>query len=93
MNDPRAHLAPSIDPLTDDYRFALFPVSSHETETTHWDHPRTEDLMNSLSDYNDVRFSAYRMALKLRQVQKFLGCEFSVPKFRTGILCCCHVQK
>jgi len=34
-----------------------------------------EDLMNSLSDYNDVRFSAYRMALKLRQIQKFLACK------------------
>lgn len=31
--------------------------------------------MNSLSDYNDVRFSAYRMALKLRQIQKFLACK------------------
>jgi len=45
---------------------------NHQTETTHWDHPRVEELMNSLSELNDVRFSAYRMALKLRRVQKFL---------------------
>ncbi|EFX89387.1 hypothetical protein DAPPUDRAFT_190748 [Daphnia pulex] len=45
---------------------------NHQTETTHWDHPQLEELMNSLSEFNDVRFSAYRMALKLRRVQKFL---------------------
>ena len=45
---------------------------SHQTETTQWDHPQFEDLMNSLSEFNEVRFSAYRMALKLREVQKFL---------------------
>ena len=45
---------------------------SHQTETTQWDHPQVEELMNSLSELNDVRFSAYRMALKLRSVQKFL---------------------
>jgi len=45
---------------------------SHQTETTQWDHPQLEELMNSLSELNDVRFSAYRMALKLRSVQKFL---------------------
>ena len=47
---------------------------SHQTETTQWDHPQLEELMNSLSEFNDVRFSAYRMALKLRRVQKFLCC-------------------
>ena len=50
---------------------------SHQTETTHWDHPTMDDLMNCLSEYNEVRFSAYRMALKLRQVQKCLFCKFS----------------
>lgn len=52
--------------------FFLRSFYSHQTETTHWDHPKLEDLMNSLSEFNDVRFSAYRMALKLRRVQKFL---------------------
>ncbi|XP_059053105.1 dystrophin-like [Achroia grisella] len=45
---------------------------NHESETTHWDHPKMIDLMNSLADLNEVRFSAYRTALKLRTVQKEL---------------------
>lgn len=45
---------------------------SHERETTHWDHPEMIELMKSLSDLNEVRFSAYRTALKLRAVQKRL---------------------
>lgn len=46
---------------------------SHERETTHWDHPEMIELMKSLADLNEVRFSAYRTALKLRSVQKRLG--------------------
>lgn len=48
-------------------------VFSHERENTHWDHPEMIELMKSLADLNDVRFSAYRTALKLRTVQKRLG--------------------
>ncbi|XP_037924847.1 dystrophin, isoforms A/C/F/G/H isoform X5 [Hermetia illucens] len=45
----------------------------HERETTHWDHPEMIELMKSLADLNEVRFSAYRTALKLRAVQKRLA--------------------
>ncbi|XP_050354937.1 dystrophin, isoforms A/C/F/G/H isoform X1 [Nymphalis io] len=45
---------------------------NHELETTHWDHPKMIELMNSLADLNEVRFSAYRTALKLRTVQTAL---------------------
>ncbi|TMW54019.1 hypothetical protein DOY81_000887, partial [Sarcophaga bullata] len=45
----------------------------HERETTHWDHPDMIDLMKSLADLNEIRFSAYRTAMKLRSVQKALG--------------------
>lgn len=31
------------------------------------------ELMKSLAELNDVRFSAYRTAMKLRSVQKRLG--------------------
>ena len=31
------------------------------------------DLMKSLADLNEIRFSAYRTAMKLRSVQKALG--------------------
>lgn len=48
-------------------------VNSHERETTHWDHPEMIELMKSLADLNEVRFSAYRTALKLRAVQKRLA--------------------
>lgn len=40
---------------------------------THWDHPEMIELMKSLADLNEVRFSAYRTALKLRAVQKRIG--------------------
>ncbi|KAL7035147.1 hypothetical protein ACKWTF_008245 [Chironomus riparius] len=46
---------------------------NHERETTTWDHPDMIDLMKSLSDLNDIRFSAYRTAMKLRTVQKKLS--------------------
>ncbi|KAE8750410.1 hypothetical protein FOCC_FOCC002969 [Frankliniella occidentalis] len=43
---------------------------NHHTQTTHWDHPKMLELMSSLSELNEVRFSAYRTAMKLRAVQK-----------------------
>lgn len=56
--------------------FVCFLPFSHERETTHWDHPEMIELMKSLADLNEVRFSAYRTALKLRSVQKRLGAYF-----------------
>ena len=61
---------------------------SHQSETTQWDHPHFEDLMNSLSEFNDVRFSAYRMALKLRRVQKFL-CRKSIDSLISAVRVLC----
>lgn len=49
---------------------------SHQLETTHWDHPKMIELMSSLADLNEVRFSAYRTAMKLRTVQKRLCREY-----------------
>ncbi|XP_055627609.1 dystrophin, isoforms A/C/F/G/H isoform X2 [Toxorhynchites rutilus septentrionalis] len=46
---------------------------NHERENTHWDHPEMIELMKSLADLNEVRFSAYRTALKLRTVQRKLA--------------------
>uniref|UniRef100_A0A8C0K5G2 Dystrophin n=1 Tax=Canis lupus dingo TaxID=286419 RepID=A0A8C0K5G2_CANLU len=51
------------------------PCSSHlnhETQTTCWDHPKMTELYQSLADLNNVRFSAYRTAMKLRRLQKAL---------------------
>uniref|UniRef100_S4RC56 ZZ-type domain-containing protein n=1 Tax=Petromyzon marinus TaxID=7757 RepID=S4RC56_PETMA len=48
------------------------PSLCHQTQTTFWDHPRMTELYQSLSDLNNVRFSAYRTAMKLRRLQKAL---------------------
>uniref|UniRef100_A0A3Q1FUP0 Dystrophin n=1 Tax=Acanthochromis polyacanthus TaxID=80966 RepID=A0A3Q1FUP0_9TELE len=45
---------------------------SHQTQTTCWDHPKMAELYQSLADLNNVRFSAYRTAMKLRRLQKAL---------------------
>uniref|UniRef100_A0A8C1XLS5 Dystrophin n=1 Tax=Cyprinus carpio TaxID=7962 RepID=A0A8C1XLS5_CYPCA len=45
---------------------------SHQTQTTCWDHPKMAELYQSLADLNNVRFSAYRTAMKLRRMQKAL---------------------
>ncbi|XP_017060706.1 dystrophin, isoforms A/C/F/G/H isoform X5 [Drosophila ficusphila] len=45
----------------------------HGRETTHWDHPEMIELMKGLADLNEIRFSAYRTAMKLRSVQKRLA--------------------
>uniref|UniRef100_A0A673MU61 Utrophin-like n=1 Tax=Sinocyclocheilus rhinocerous TaxID=307959 RepID=A0A673MU61_9TELE len=45
---------------------------SHQSQTTCWDHPKMTELYHSLSDLNNVRFSAYRTAMKIRRLQKAL---------------------
>uniref|UniRef100_A0A3B5MV89 Uncharacterized protein n=1 Tax=Xiphophorus couchianus TaxID=32473 RepID=A0A3B5MV89_9TELE len=45
---------------------------NHHTQTTCWDHPKMTELYQSLADLNNVRFSAYRTAMKLRRLQKAL---------------------
>ena len=39
---------------------------------TSWDHPKMVDLYKSFTDLNDIRYSAYRTAMKLRTLQKRL---------------------
>ncbi|XP_076298164.1 dystrophin, isoforms A/C/F/G/H isoform X11 [Lasioglossum baleicum] len=70
----QAFLASSVEPP---WERALTPAKvpyyiNHQSETTHWDHPKMIELMSSLADLNEVRFSAYRTAIKLRTVQKRL---------------------
>ncbi|XP_051515683.1 utrophin-like isoform X5 [Myxocyprinus asiaticus] len=45
---------------------------NHQNQSTCWDHPKMTELYNSLSDLNNVRFSAYRTAMKIRRLQKAL---------------------
>ncbi|KAK9870702.1 hypothetical protein WA026_008274 [Henosepilachna vigintioctopunctata] len=49
---------------------------NHSTETTHWDHPQMLDLAARLLQLNEVRFSAYRTALKLRALQNKLSLDY-----------------
>ncbi|KAM9327399.1 dystrophin isoform 2-T2 [Pholidichthys leucotaenia] len=50
----------------------LMTDALHQTQTTCWDHPKMAELYQSLADLNNVRFSAYRTAMKLRRLQKAL---------------------
>ncbi|XP_057175633.1 dystrophin isoform X1 [Triplophysa rosa] len=45
---------------------------NHLNQSTCWDHPKMTELYHSLSDLNNVRFSAYRTAMKIRRLQKAL---------------------
>uniref|UniRef100_A0A8C2CS87 Dystrophin n=1 Tax=Cyprinus carpio TaxID=7962 RepID=A0A8C2CS87_CYPCA len=50
----------------------IMSIVIHQTQTTCWDHPKMAELYQSLADLNNVRFSAYRTAMKLRRMQKAL---------------------
>uniref|UniRef100_A0A672HVI8 Utrophin n=1 Tax=Salarias fasciatus TaxID=181472 RepID=A0A672HVI8_SALFA len=56
--------------LSSEYRANY--LSPHQTQTTCWDHPKMTELYQSLADLNNVRFSAYRTAMKIRRLQKAL---------------------
>ncbi len=45
---------------------------NHGDESTQWDHPQYSELVFQLLELNRVRYSAYRLALKLRRVQQRL---------------------
>uniref|UniRef100_A0A0N5ALC9 Nesprin-1 n=1 Tax=Syphacia muris TaxID=451379 RepID=A0A0N5ALC9_9BILA len=45
---------------------------NHETEITQWDHPAMVEILSQLSKFNQVKFSAYRTAMKMRAIQKRL---------------------
>ncbi len=48
---------------------------------TSWDHPKMIDLYKSFTNINDIRFSAYRTAMKLRTLQKRLWRNLITEKF------------
>jgi len=45
----------------------------HDSNKTIWDHPKFIELLKEMTCINQVVFSAYRTALKLRVIQKKLG--------------------
>ena len=46
---------------------------NHKNETTTWNHPKLTDTLASLASLNNVKFSAYRTAMKLRKLQRSLA--------------------
>ncbi|EDO45067.1 predicted protein, partial [Nematostella vectensis] len=42
----------------------------HETEKTQWDHPAMIQLMQDLAELNNIKYAAYRTAMKLRAIHK-----------------------
>lgn len=51
----------------------VFLLCSHNTKQSQWDHPKMIEILSSLSKFDDIRYAAYRLALKLRVIQKKLG--------------------
>ena len=47
-------------------------ISCHDSETTQWDHPEFVQLIETIAAMSTVKFSAYRLALKLRMIQQKL---------------------
>lgn len=43
---------------------------NHKTETTQWDHPKMTELYHQIAELNDIKYSAYRTAMKLRCIQR-----------------------
>ena len=74
---------------------------SHQTETTHWDHPEMVSTFKSLMAFNTIRFSAYRTAMKIRELQKKLSRESlivfyipdrNIPQIVTSEACLVNVN-
>jgi len=47
-------------------------VTPNYLQETHWDHPEFTKLMTSLLEMNVIKYSAYRLAMKLRSIQRRL---------------------
>lgn len=58
----------------------------HRTNKTKWDHPKFSDLLNSMNSVQQVIFSAYRTALKLRFVQRKFGIDLLMLEHLKDIL-------
>ncbi|KAJ7330566.1 hypothetical protein OS493_022177 [Desmophyllum pertusum] len=43
---------------------------NHETERTQWDHPEMVILMEEIESLGNIKYAAYRTAMKLRAIQK-----------------------
>lgn len=58
------------------YKIIFTCALSRNTESVQITSPRYTEIMFSLSEFNRVRYAAYRTAMKLRSLQEKLGLEF-----------------
>ncbi|XP_064105399.1 dystrophin-like isoform X14 [Macrobrachium nipponense] len=58
---------------------------NHDQESTHWDHPIMMDLLDSMNEFNHIKFSAYRTATKLRMLQKKLSLDLAKLQMATDV--------
>ena len=70
---PHHFLSASVEPpweraLTQPGRIPYYV--NHQAESTSWDHPAMQSLVESFRELNNIRFAAYRTGQKLRKVQK-----------------------
>ncbi|KAM9324198.1 dystrophin-related protein 2 [Gastrophryne carolinensis] len=65
---------------------------NHQAQTTCWDHPKMTELYQALGDLNNIKFSAYRTAMKLRRVQKALRLDMVTLPLLSQILSCDILQ-
>ncbi|KAG8447709.1 hypothetical protein GDO86_014998 [Hymenochirus boettgeri] len=61
---------------------------NHQAQTTCWDHPKMTELYQALGDLNNIKFSAYRTAMKLRRVQKALRLDLVTLPLLSQIFAC-----
>lgn len=59
---------------------------SHDSEKTQWDHPAMVEILEQLCSFNQVKFSAYRTAMKLRALQKRLCCRLTNASSRLSTI-------
>ncbi|XP_018426947.1 PREDICTED: dystrophin-related protein 2 [Nanorana parkeri] len=65
---------------------------NHQAQTTCWDHPKMTELYQALGDLNNIKFSAYRTAMKLRRVQKALRLDLVTLPLVSQIFSCDILQ-
>ncbi|CAL4082352.1 unnamed protein product, partial [Meganyctiphanes norvegica] len=58
---------------------------NHEQESTHWDHPLMIGMLDELTEFNHIKFSAYRTATKLRVLQKKLALDHAKMQMATDL--------
>jgi len=63
--------------------------ANDDTFTTSWDHPRLTKVLVGMNDLEDVRFSAYRTALKVCRIRDALGLhQVTLNQLKTTLSSC-----